>query len=410
VNLSEAAPVFPFYRSLRRTLLLLTLVPALCGLTACSRFRHQPAANFVYVTRKQDHLTDRVAAVSTRTATVTNGERLQVLQRGRAYLQVKTSQGAIGWIREKDTASAATAAAFDSLKQAHAGDSVIATAVVLDEVSMHITAGRDSEKLYLLEEGDKLKLLERATLPKVALPGAEASSAAPKKPTASTPDSSTTAAAPNLPSPVLPPPVMEDWWLVRDAQGRTGWVLARMMDVDSPDAITRYAENQRVVSAAVLTTVNDPGADAADKNIPVYVVAYAPYKAGLPYDFNQVRVFTWNKAKHRYETAYRESNIEGFLPFVTGTVDESAIAGTKLAASLGGAPLPTFSYKVVPADAVIAIDPVTGIPKPGALIEKDFRLEGTYVRRVLLPGQTNTMPQAHPEQDAVKKSAAKKRR
>ncbi len=39
---------------------------------------------------------------------------------------------------------------------------------------MHIAAGRETEKLYLLEEGDKLKLLARATLPKVALPGAVA--------------------------------------------------------------------------------------------------------------------------------------------------------------------------------------------------------------------------------------------
>jgi SH3-like domain-containing protein len=403
VNISEAVPVSPFYHSLRRTLLLLALAPVLCGLTACSSFRHKPAANFVYVNAKQAHLNDRVAAVSTRTATVANGDRLQVLQRGRSYLQVRTDQGAIGWIREKDTASAAVAAQFDALKQQHAADPVIATAVVLDEVSMHITAGRETEKLYLLEEGDKLKLMERATLPKVALPAA-------KTPAAPAPD--TTAASAST-APALPPPVMEDWWLVRDAQGRTGWVLSRLMDVDSPDAITRYAENQRVVSAKVLITVNDPDADSTDKDISVYVVAYAPYKSGLPYDFNQVRVFTWNKAKHRYETAYRETNIEGFLPLVTGTVAPSAITDAKVAASLGAAPLPTFTYKVVPADAVIAIDPVTGIPKPSGLIEKDFRLEGTYVRRVLLPGQTSNMPQAHPEVDqdkSKKKSAAKKRR
>ncbi|HXB63018.1 MAG TPA: SH3 domain-containing protein [Acidobacteriaceae bacterium] len=405
VNISEAAPVFPSYRSaLRRTLLLLALLPALCGLTACSRFRHKPAANFVYVNVKQAHLNDRIAAVSTRTATVTNGQRLQVLQRGRNYLQVKTDQGAIGWIREKDTATAVIAAAFDSLTQAHAADPVIATAVVLDEVSMHITAGRETQKLYLLEEGDKLKLLERATLPKVALPGA----VTPKPPAASEPDAASAAAPP---TPDLPPVVMEDWWLVRDAQGHTGWVLSHMMDVDSPDAITQYAENMRVVSAAVLTTVYDPGADSADKNVPVYVVAYAPYKAGLPYDFDQVRVFTWNKAKHRYETAYRESNVEGFLPLVTGSAMATDIAGTKLAASLGNGPLPTFTYKILAGGSSINIDPVTGIPQPGQLIEKDFRLEGTYVRRVLLPGQTNTMPQAHPEPDPdKKKSAAKKRR
>jgi len=406
VTISEAALLFPPHRSLRRALLLLVLAPVFFGLTACSRFRPKPATNFVYVTAKQTYLRDRIAAVSNRTATVVNGDRLEILQTGRHTLQVKTDKGAIGWIKENETAPASIATEFDTLKRTHAFDPVVATAVVRDEVSMHVAAGRESEKFYLLEEGDKIKLLARATLAKAMPPG----SITPKKQPAAPVTSDTSAASTAPAAADLPPPIMEDWWLVRDAQGRTGWVYSRMMDVDSPDAITRYAENQRVVSASVLTTVNDPDADGPVKDIPVYVVAYAPYKAGLPYDFDQVRVFTWNKAKHRYETAYRERNMEGFLPLVTGTQAPNTITDAKLAASLGGAPLPTFSYKVLSGDAIIVVDPVTGVPKPGTLIEKDFRVEGNYVRRVLLPGQTTTLPQAHPDPEPAKKPVAKKHR
>jgi hypothetical protein len=42
-------------------------------------------------------------------------------------------------------------------------------------------------------------------------------------------------------------------------------------------------------------------------------------KDGAPYDFNQVRVFTWNVKKHRYETAYRERGLEGTLPVTLGS-------------------------------------------------------------------------------------------
>jgi len=414
-NTREATPQLPSYRSACRALLLFLLGPLLLGLAGCSRLHHKPAANFVYVTAKQAYLRDRIAAVSTRTATVTNGQRLQILQTGRHTLQVKTDKGEIGWIKEAEVAPGQIAEDFDALKRAHASDAVVAMASVRDEVSMHIAPGRETNKLYLLQEGDKLKLLQRATLAKSTLP-----IAAPKKiqkpaPPPAAPATPAAAPATGTPAPDAntPPPIMEDWWLVRDAQGRTGWIYSRMMDVDSPDVLTRYAENQRVVSAAILTTINDPDAEAADKNIPVYVVAYAPYKAGLPYDFDQVRVFTWNKTKHRYETAYRERNMEGFLPLVTGTQSLDAVKDVKLAGSIGTGPLPIFKYKVLSGDAgPIFVDPVTGIAKPGQLIEKDFRLEGNYVRRILLPGQSMTTPQAHPEPEPDKKAAkaAKKKR
>ncbi|HEY0307114.1 MAG TPA: SH3 domain-containing protein [Acidobacteriaceae bacterium] len=410
----------PSYRSACRALLLFLIGSLVLGLAGCSRLRHKPAANYVYVISKQTYLRDRIAAVSTRTAVVTNGQRLEILQTGRKTFQVKTEKGEIGWIKETEVAPGQIAEDFDALKRAHTHDSVVATATVRDELSMHIAPGRDTDKLYLLQEGDKLKLLQRATLPKTRLPIATpkklpatppatpATTPAAKPATAPSSTATTPVVDPNIP----PPPIMEDWWLVRDAQGRTGWIYSRMMDVDSPDVLTRYAENQRIVSAAILTTVYDPDAEAADKNIPVYVVAYAPYKAGLPYDFDQVRVFTWNKTKHRYETAYRERNMEAFLPLVTGTQLPDAVKDVKLAGSIGTAPLPVFKYKVLADGASIYVDPVTGIPKPGQLIEKDFRVEGNYVRRILLPGQTTTMPQAHPEPPPEKKSAknAKKKR
>jgi hypothetical protein len=355
-------------------------------LSGCARLRSRPDAQYVYVTAKQTFLRDRVAAVSNRTATVENGQRLQLLEHGRHFYRVQTEKGEQGWIREDQVATQQVFDQFKLLAATHQGDPAVASAVVQDEVNLHLRPGRTTEVFYRLAEGDKLQLLERATLPKPVTAGA-----APIK----TVDAHGAESA--------PPNAMEDWWLARDARGRAGWLLSHYVEVDVPDSLTPYAEGQRFVGAYVLTTVHDDGAKQDNKDIPIYLTAMAPYTAGLPYDFDQVRVFTWNMKMHRYETAYRDKNFEGYLPVsVKMDIDpygKSATAQTTL---------PTFSYKVLAADAgPVVPDPVTGMVTPGRSIEKTYRLEGNIVRRIAPPGSKDE-PEAHPVAEVKKASKGKK--
>lgn len=395
--------------SARKIILSLCLATALVG---CSRLRPKPPAQYVYVIAKQTFLRDRVAAVSNRTGTVGNGDKLEVLERGRRFLKVKTANGEQGWIDEKAVASQEIFDQFETLKKEHQNDPAVANAVVRDDVYLHSSPGRDTDRLFRLNEGDKLKLLRRATLPKPLPPGQRPAKAAKpaSAPARAEPNAATVSAdaTKQLEVADIAPPVMEDWWLVRDSKGDTGWLYSRMMDVDVPDAITRYSEGQRIVGAYVLTRVNDPEAPQDDKNVPVYVTVLSPFKAGLPYDFDQVRVFIWNVKKHRYETGFRERNIEGYLPV---EIKMAADPYGKAPASMAQAP--TFSYRVLSADAPVVIpDPVTGAIVPGKMNLKTYRLEGNLVRRVLEPGSTAPMD-AHPEPVTEKKKKAeikKKRR
>ncbi|WP_254063737.1 SH3 domain-containing protein [Granulicella sp. S190] len=373
--------------------------------SGCSRLRPKPSAQYVYVTAKQTFLRDRVAAVSNRTATVENGERLEVLDHGRRFVKVQTAKGEQGWIDEKVVATQEIFDQFEKLKQDHKADPVVASAVVRDEVYMHAKPGRDTERFFRLSEGEKLKLLARATLAKPLPPGTRVAKAAPAPVVAASIASGKNAKAAvvaKAPAPDEPaPPMMEDWWLVRDSKGDTGWLFSRMMDVDAPDAITRYSEGQRIVGSYVLTTVNDPEAEQDDKNIPIYVTVLSPYKAGLTYDFDQVRVFTWNIKKHRYETGFRDRNIEGYLPVkVTTATDPYGKSPTATT------PAPTFSYRVLSDEAGPVIpDPVTGAIVPGKTVLKTYRLESNLVRRLLQPG-TTAPGEAHPEPVSEKKKAA----
>jgi SH3-like domain-containing protein len=389
-----------------RLFVLLTLALPLAG---CSYFRQKAAERYVYVTARQTFLRERVAAVSNRTGTAYNGDKLVVLERARRFLKVRTPRGEVGWIEEKLTADQKTADQFAALKTDHANDPVVATATVRDEVYLHIAPGRETERFFRLAEGDNLSLLERASVPKMA-PGATPV-VEPAQTSAKAPEPAKQGASPaREDAPPPPPPVMEDWWLVRNSKGQTGWIYSRMIDVAEPDALARYAEGQRIVGSYVLEYANDPDSGILDNGnpvtrIPEYVAVLSPFKAGLPYDFDQVRVFTWNVKKHRYETSYREHNIVGYLP-VQVVHAKNAYGHTPVDQLVQ----PMFTYRVLSADEPIPTpDPVTGLVKPGKLIEKTIRLEGALCRRILPPGVV-AQAEAHPVVAAAKEKGKAKRK
>ena len=107
---------------------------------------------------------------------------------------------------------------------------------------------------------------------------------------------------------------------------------------------------------------------------------------------------------HRYETAFREKNIEGYLPV------SIKMAKDPYGKSAGSqTPEPTFTYRVLAADAgTVAPDPATGVVTPGRTIAKTYRLEGNLVRRVQAPGIKDEA-EAHPVVEEKKKGAGKKK-
>jgi SH3-like domain-containing protein len=322
---------------------LLLVAVAILSLNACSR--HSKSQEIAYVSAPQVMLRDRVAAVFTKNGTVKNGERVQILEREKRFAHVHTQSGIDGWMEQRYLISQQVFDQFQKLVQQEKNDAVQAMGTTRSETNIHLEPGRETEHLYQLSQGSKVSVLRRAVAEKL-LPGAAPTPKADGK------------------TPNGPTQIMEDWWLIRDPEQHVGWVLARLVDIDTPLEIAQYAEGQRIVAFFALNEVGD-----GDKKISQYLVLLTEPHDGMTFDFNQARVYTWNVKRHRYETAYREHNLNGFLPATVTqeTFDKEGV-------------LPVFVLRVK--------------DDSGNVAERKYKLNTPMVKRVLALGETAQKPVA----------------
>lgn len=338
----------------------LLLLAGVALFPGCGRGKGGPK-EVAYVSAPQAFLRDQVAAIYNKTGTVKNGEEVQVLGRDRRFARVRTSTGAEGWMEQRYLVGKETYDAFQKLAEQMRNEPVQATGVAHNQTNIHLEPQRDADHLYQLDLGAKLSVMKRASSEKPTPAGqAQAATGGKKGPPANV------------------APAMEDWWLIRDEPGHAGWVLARMVDIDIPIEIAQYSEGQRTVAAFVLDQVTD-----GDKKVPQYLVLFSENKDGMPFDFNQIRVFTWNVKRHRYETAYRERGLNGVLPV-------------------------TISHETFDKEGDLPVFVVRVKDDAGAVTERKYKLNTPIVRRVLAPGEQKNA--ASPPRVARRRSPARKRK
>jgi hypothetical protein len=130
-----------------------------------------------------------------------------------------------------------------------------------------------------------------------------------------------------------------------------GWVLGRFIDLELPDTVRDYATSagMRPVAWFVLNRVATPSGQK-----PEFLVAGAHGAEGQECDFSLLRVYTWGAKRQRYETAFVESDLCGYLPI---QLDKQASTGD-----------PEFRF--------------SNIEGPGPRADRVYEMHQTSVRRV----------------------------
>ena len=266
-----------------------------------------------YVSTRSTAILSSVAQVRQEIGELHYGEHVEMMTKRNEFVKVKTSKGLIGWVDAHQLMdpplwqrSIALLKKAQDLPVQARGRTKVAT-------NLRVEPGRTEARLYQFGRGIPVEVVGRAT--------ADWVQASDEKET-SNPEETR----------------KEDWFLVRGVATRppgettartgaaipstttvpgdgsapiAGWVVARFVELDETDPVREGASsaNVRPVAWFELNRVPDESGEKSQ-----YLLAATRGPEGQVCDFTNLRVYTWNKKKTRYETAFIDNNLCGALP------------------------------------------------------------------------------------------------
>jgi hypothetical protein len=283
---------------MRKILLGTALVLVVCAAWYFQIHHAKQPIETAYAGNKQVTLMNTTAQVRAPVGTVNFGDRLSVLERFQDQVKVRTANGVVGWVYERDLLSADLWQKTRDMAARTDGMAVMARGHTRVLTNLRIAPGRDMPRIRQLTKAVPVLMYERQAVEVPVAAGAARAS-----------DQDDNSAEP-------PMAKKEDWWLVRahtdDKMGISGWLLGRFVEPEVPAPLPDYASSagMRIIGWFELSRVND----SSGRPKPQYLVVGAHGAEGQACDFTMLRVFTWGVQRQRYETAFVEGNVCGKLP------------------------------------------------------------------------------------------------
>jgi hypothetical protein len=293
-----------------------------------------------YVAPTTLNLRRELATKSAVSATVKHSDKLEVLEYRHRFVRVRTAEGVVGWADARQLLTPEQMAGLQHMAETASQYLSQGTATVYETLNVHTEPVRASPSFWQIPENGKVDVIAHRLSPRTqageiftpapvkppparrkAKPQPSTKLAPPPRAPAPKPPNDWLAlSVPKNPSPTAPPEApkqaapstvavpMDDWSLVRNSDGKVGWVLTRPLIMAIPDEVAQYAEGHRITSYFTLGQARDR--DAVKNNW-----LWTTITKGLePYEFDSFRVFVWSQKHHHYETAYIERNIVGHYP------------------------------------------------------------------------------------------------
>jgi hypothetical protein len=296
---------------------LLVAVPLLMvvGLLAWVLRPKRESLGEAYISERSVTLWSSVAQVREPVNTLHYGERVDIIARRNDNVKVRTVAGEIGWIDGRQLLEPALWQRSIKLLSEVSNIPVQARGRTKVQTNLRVEPGRTEPRLYQFGRGVPVEVVGRATADWVQVTDEKEPSNEPEA-------------------------KKEDWFLIRgvatrlpgESAGRgaeantttqpgdqsvpiAGWVVARFVELDLPDAVREgmVSANVRSIAWFELNRAADPSGDK-----PQYLVAGTRGAEGQPCDFTTLRVYTWNGKRTRYETAFIENNLCGQMPVRVG--------------------------------------------------------------------------------------------
>lgn len=339
-------------------------VVALLLLAGCGRDSAEVIGQ-AYVAPERLNLRRELTEKNNAVAVLNHGDRVDIIDVRRRFVKVRTAKGQEGWVDSLQLLSQ------DQMDQIRRDDQRFlalpseGSAGVYEALNIHIEPSRQSPAFVKIPEGGSVAVLAHKLEPKITAPlrpptferpqperrsrkerTAKASFLPPPPPPPKPPanwqeistekvdgaesiaeqkarkDKDAAAAAAKKLAEQKKPVVMEDWSLVRTKDKQVGWVLSRNLVMSIPDEVAQYAEGKRITSYFDLGSVQDE--EKGLKHNWLWTTA----SELEPYDFDAWRVFIWNRRRHRYETSYRQHDLEGYFPVHVDAADSNAFDRT----------------------------------------------------------------------------------